>query len=156
MYRPISLCTVFYKTVTKIIVTRLQALLLDLVGPYQTSFIPSRHIKENIIIAQEVVHSMRRKLGKKGLMAIKIDLEKAYDRLNWNFIHETLMELALPFDLVHLIMECITSNRMNILWNGELTGDFAPIRDVRHGDSLSPYIFVLCIERLSHRIYRSI
>ncbi|KAH9772083.1 reverse transcriptase domain-containing protein [Citrus sinensis] len=128
MYRPIGLCIVFYKTVTKIIVTRLQALLPDLVGPHQTSFIPGRHITENIIIAQEVVHYMRRKLGKKGLMAIKIDLEKAYDRLNWNFIHETLMELALPFDLVHLIMECITSTRMNILWNGELTGDFSPSR----------------------------
>lgn len=65
-------------------------------------------------------------MGKKGLMAIKIDLEKAYDRLNWIFIHEILMELSLPFDLVHLIMECITSNSMNILWNGELTGDFSP------------------------------
>ncbi|KAH9696901.1 reverse transcriptase domain-containing protein [Citrus sinensis] len=128
MYRSISLCTVFYKTVTKIIVTRLQALLPDLVGPHQTSFVPDRHIMKNIIIAQEVVHSMRRKLGRKGLMAINIDLEKAYDRLNWNFINETLMELALPFDLIHLIMECITSNRMNILWNGELTGDFAPSR----------------------------
>ncbi|KAH9699193.1 putative ribonuclease H protein [Citrus sinensis] len=156
MYRPISLCTVFYKTVTKIIVTRLQALLPDLVGPHQTSFVPGRHITENIIIAQEVVHSMRRKLGRKWLMAIKIDLEKAYDRLNWNFIHDTLMELALPFDLIYLIMECITSNRMNILWNGELTGDFAPSRGVRQGDALSPYIFVLCIERLSHGIYLSI
>ena len=115
MYRPISLYTVFYKIVTKIIVTRLQALLLDLIGPQQTSFVLARHITENINIAQEVVHSMRRKMGKKGLMAIKIDLEKAYDRLNWNFIHETLMEISLPFDLVQLIIECITSNRMNIL-----------------------------------------
>ena len=146
----------FYKIVTKILVTRLQALLPDLIGPHQTSFVPGRHITENIIIAQEVVHSMQRKIGKKCLIAIKIDLEKAYDKLNWSFIHETLMELSLPFDLVHLIMECITFNSMNILWNCELTGDFSPSRGVRYGDLLSPYVFVLRIERLSHRIYCSI
>ena len=144
------------QTVTKIIVNRLQALFLDLIDIHQTSFVLGRCITENIIIAQEVVHSMRRKMGKKGLMAIKIDLEKAYDRLNWIFIHETLMKLSFPFYLVYLIMECITSNSMNILWNGELTGDFSPSRGVWHGDLLSPYIFVLCIERLSHGIYRSI
>ena len=156
MYRPISLCTVFYKTVTKIIVNRLQAILPDLIGPHQTSFVPGRHITENIIIAQEVIHSMRRKMGKKGFMAIKVDLEKAYDRLSWNFIYETLTELALPIGLIQLIMECITSTRMNILWHGELTDDFSPSRGVRQGDPLSPYIFVLCVERLSHGIYQSI
>ena len=156
MYCPISLCTVFYKTVTKIIVNRLQAVLPDLIGPRQTSFVPGRHITENIIIAQEVVHSMRQKMGKKGFMAIKGDMEKAYDRLSWNFNYETLTELALPLDLVRLIMECITSTSMNILWHGELTDDFFPSRGVRQGDPLSTYIFVLCIERLSHGIYHSI
>ena len=82
LYRPISLCTMFYKTMTKIIVNRLQVLLPDLIGPHQTSFVPGQHITENIIIAQEVVHSMRRKMGKKCFMAIKVNLEKAYDRLS--------------------------------------------------------------------------
>lgn len=122
LYRPISLCTIFYKTVTKIIVNTLQVLLPDLIVPHQTSFFLGRHITENIIIAQKVAHSMRRKMGKKGFMAIKVDLESAYDRLSWNFIHEALMEL-LPLDLVRLIMECLTSNCMNILWNGDLTDD---------------------------------
>ena len=82
MFRPISLCTVAYKTVTKIIANRLQALLPDLIGPHQTSFVPGRQIIDNIVVAQEVVHSMRKKIRKKGLMTIKVDLEKAYDRLN--------------------------------------------------------------------------
>ncbi|KAL9419228.1 hypothetical protein AB3S75_037059 [Citrus x aurantiifolia] len=66
-------------------------------------------------------------------MAIKVDLEKAYDRLSWNFIHDTLQELNLPIGLINLIMACITTTRMNILWNGELTSEFSPCRGVDKG-----------------------
>ena len=121
MYRPISLYTVAYKTITKIIANRLQDILPDLIGPHQMSFVPGHHITENIIVAQEIIHSMRRKKGRQGFMAIKVDLEKAYDRLSWNFIHGTLQELNLPIVFINLIMACITTARMNILWNGELT-----------------------------------
>ena len=65
MFRPISLCTVAYKTVTKIIASRLQTLLPNLIGPNQTSFVLGRHIIDNIVVAQGVVHSMRRKTGRK-------------------------------------------------------------------------------------------
>ena len=65
IFRPISLCTVSYKTVTKIIANRLQAFLPDLIGPQQASFVPGRHIIENIIIAQEVIHTMKKKWGVK-------------------------------------------------------------------------------------------
>lgn len=155
MFRPISLCTVAYKTVTKIIANRLQALLPDLIGPQQTSFVPGRHMIDNIVITQKVIHSMRRKSGKTGFMAIKVDLEKAYDRLNWSFIFDTLKQTGLPLNLSRLIMECVTSPSMNILWNGEITEKFFPGRGIRQGDPLSPYIFVLCIERLGHGIYQA-
>ncbi|KAL9451441.1 hypothetical protein AB3S75_013079 [Citrus x aurantiifolia] len=89
-------------------------------------------------------------------MSIKVDLEKAYDRLSWSFIHETLQELNLLTTLISLIMECITTATMNVLWNGERTSEFRPGRGVRQGDPLSSYIFVLYIECLSHGISRSI
>lgn len=91
-FRPISLCYVAYKTLTKLVVNRLKEHLPHLVGPCQTRFIQGRSIIDNIIIAQEVVHSTRKKQGKSGWMAIKIDLEKAFDRLRWDFIHETLID----------------------------------------------------------------
>lgn len=78
-YRPISLCSVVYKTITKIIANKIQPLLPLLLKPNQCSFIPGRLIIDNIIIAQEIVHSMRFKKGKKGFVAMKVDLEKAYD-----------------------------------------------------------------------------
>ncbi|KAH9722962.1 reverse transcriptase domain-containing protein [Citrus sinensis] len=152
MYRPISLCTVTYKTVTKIIGNRLKAILPELIGPYQTSFVPGRHIIENIIVAQEIIYSMRRKTGNRGQMAIKVDLEKAYDRLSWDFIQDTLLKAGLPTDFVHITMNCITTTRMNVLWGGEFKDDFLPSRGIRQRDPISPYIFVLCIERLSHGI----
>ena len=90
---------------TKIIANRLQAVLPEIIGPHQTSFVLGRHIIDNIVVAQEVVHSMCRKTGKKGLMAIKFDLEKVYDRLNWSFIFDTLQQIGLLIHLSRLIME---------------------------------------------------
>ena len=85
-------------------------------------------------------------------MAIKVDLEKAYDRLRWDFIFDTLKQTSIPIHLFRLIMECVTSASMSILWNGEVTEAFTPGRGIRQGDPLSPFLFVLCIERLSHGI----
>ncbi|QHO25231.1 Putative ribonuclease H protein [Arachis hypogaea] len=85
-------------------------------------------------------------------MAIKIDLEKAYDRLKWCFVEETLADIGLPQNLVNLILSCISTPKMRILWNGEELEEFTPSRGIRQGDPISPYIFVLCIERLSQLI----
>lgn len=82
-------------------------------------------------------------------MVLKVDLKKAYDHLSWKFIHDTLLETKISTELIRVIMECITSGSINILWEGELTEDFKPTRGIRQGDTISPYIFVLCIRRLS-------
>jgi len=92
--RPIGLCNVSYKAITKSIANHLKQVLPKLIAPTQSSFVPGRQISDNIIIAQDMLHTMRRKQGQVGYMAVKIDLEKAYDRLRWPFIHETLLEAA--------------------------------------------------------------
>lgn len=70
---------------------------------------PNRQSRDNIIITQEVIHSMRRKKGKKGWMAINIGLQQAYDRLNWNFIIDTLKEIGLPTSFIDVVYHCISS-----------------------------------------------
>ena len=80
-YRPISLCNTVYKIITKIIVSRLRPFLDKLISPLQTAFVPGRKGIDNVIIVQEIIHTLSKKRGKAGYMAIKIDLEKAYDKL---------------------------------------------------------------------------
>ncbi|PKI56643.1 hypothetical protein CRG98_022955 [Punica granatum] len=95
---------------------------------------------------------MSRLRGKKLFMSIKIDIEKAYDSLSWDFIHDILIAAGIPSNLRRLIFQCITTASMQVLWNGELTESFNMGRGIRQGCPLSPYIFVLCIERMSHLI----
>jgi len=85
-------------------------------------------------------------------MAFKIDLEKAYDRHNWNFMEECLKECKFPPKLIKIIHRCISTPSYKIMWNGEKTEPFYPSRGIRQGDPLFPYLFVICMERLSHII----
>ena len=154
--RPIGLCNVAYKVITKAIVHRIKPVLGKLIAPTQSSFVPGRQISDNIIIVQEMLHSMRKKKGSQGCMAIKIDLEKAYDRLRWPFIREMLLEARLPQKMIDVILNCVSLSSFSVLWNGDKTEAFTPSRGVRQGDPLSPYLFVLCMERLNHLIEDSV
>lgn len=80
-YRPISLCNSVYKIITKIIVARLRPHLNQVISPFQTAFVPDRKGIDNAIIVQELIHTISRAKGKEGYMVIKVDLEKAYDKL---------------------------------------------------------------------------
>jgi len=114
-FRPIGLCNLIYKLITKCIVNRLKRVLPDLISPIQSSFVPGRQITDNVIIMQEILHSMTRKTGTKGWVAIKLDLEKSYDHLRWDFLCDPLLKMPLPDSLVEIIMQCVSTCSLNIL-----------------------------------------
>lgn len=91
---------------------------------------------------------MRSKKGQLGWMAINIDLEKAYDKLKWDFIKDTLIDIGLPNNFFSLVWYCISTPKMRLLWNGEALEEVRPSRSLKQGDPISPCLFVLCIERL--------
>ena len=81
-FRLISLCSVVYKTISKIIASRLKPFLQDIISPNQLVFVLDRQIFDNILVAFETLYSIaRKKSGKKGLMTLKLDMSKAYDRV---------------------------------------------------------------------------
>ena len=99
-YRPISLCNIVYKIVTKLIVNRMRPLLDKIISPFQTAFVPGRRGTGNTIIVQELVHTISKAKGKEGYLATKIDLEKSYDKLEWGFIRDKLISVNFPSELV--------------------------------------------------------
>ncbi|KAL3525097.1 hypothetical protein ACH5RR_013469 [Cinchona calisaya] len=124
----------------------------DLMFPHQNSFIPGRRGTDNIILVQELMFKLKHFKGAKGACAIKLDLEKAYDKLEWSFIYQTLLFFGFPLKLIRIIMACIFSFRIAILHNGSLTDWFFPSKGIRQCNPICPYIFFLKMEYLSIKI----
>lgn len=89
-------------------------------------------------------------------MIVKIDLEKAYDRLEWHFIEQTLNDIGLPHMMVKMIMQCVSNAFFRLIRNEGSTSRIQQTRGIRQGNPLSPYIFVLCLERPAQRIQNEV
>ncbi|XP_060973692.1 uncharacterized protein LOC133038980 [Cannabis sativa] len=153
-FRPISLCNFSYKVIAKILSNRLRPLTNDLVSPYQSAFIPGRWIAESSILTQEIIHKIKNKRGLGGLMALKLDMHKAYDRMEWGFLEKVLTAVGFDDRSKKLVMACVTSVSYSVLLNGCPLRKLKPQRGLRQGDSLSPFLFLLCQEVLSKLISR--
>ena len=117
-FRPISLCNTLYKLLSRILVRRLKPYIAEIINRCQAGFVPGRRTSDNIILVQEVIRTLRYRKGRTRYVAIKLDLENAYDRLEWSFIQDTLNFFQFPPKLITLIMNMISSTRFHILWNG--------------------------------------
>jgi ribonuclease HI len=153
-FRPISLCNIIYKLISKILANRFKAQLHLFISPYQSAFVLARSIQDNTIMAHELFNVINSKKGRGGLMAIKIDMEKAFDRMEWNFILAILSKLGFHPTWVNWIRICITSPSFSILINGSPFGKFSPARGLRQGDPLSPFLFILGTEVISRLLLR--
>lgn len=108
--RPIALCNTIYKIIAKILANRMKNLLSPLIAESQCAFVPNRLITDNILIAAEAGHCLRRKVsGKQGWVGLKLDMAKAYDRMEWRFIRHMLLEYGFAREWTNLIMLCVES-----------------------------------------------
>jgi len=149
-FRPISLCNVLYKIISKIIANRIKPILSRHISPQQFAFLENRQIHEAIGSAQEAIHSIWTKHLK--CILLKIDLSKAFDRVSWLYIKMILIHIGFPLALINWIMACITSPTFSILINGSASHYFHSERGLRQGCLLSPLLFLLVIEALSRLI----
>lgn len=136
-FRSITLCSVFYKICSKIIVSRLSHLLPKMISLEQGAFIPGRSIFENITLTQEMCHSINRKaVG--GNVLVKIDMAKAYDRVDWGFLLHVLAAFGVSPQVCRLIEGCIFTPWYSIVMYGTARGFFRGEKGLCQGDPLSP------------------
>jgi hypothetical protein len=125
--RPISLCNVLYKVVSKVLANRLKVILPEIISPSQSAFVPGRLISDNTLVAYEILHYMRNKRrGNVGYAAVKLDMTKAYDRVEWVFLRDMMSRMGFSQVWIELIMKCVCTVKYKVRVNGSLTDEIIP------------------------------
>ncbi|GJU41837.1 RNA-directed DNA polymerase, eukaryota, reverse transcriptase zinc-binding domain protein, partial [Tanacetum coccineum] len=147
-FRPIACCNVLYKCISKVLTNRIKPILGKLVSCNQSAFITGRHIQDNIMLTQETMKGYNRRGGPKRV-AFKIDIQKAHDTVNWEFLEKTLSGFGFHKRMIKWIMQCVTTAAFTLNINGERIGYFKGGKGLRQGDPISPYLFTLVMEVFS-------
>lgn len=139
-----------HKLAAKILANHLKPILPNLISENQSAFVSGRLITNKIMVAFETMHAISRKRKvKEDVMALKLDMSKVYDRVEWGCLERIMLKMGFANKWVSTIMQCISSVKYAIRINGVPHGHIAPTRCLWQGDLLSPYFFLFCAEGLS-------
>ncbi|GAU37233.1 hypothetical protein TSUD_375350 [Trifolium subterraneum] len=155
--RHISLCNVLYKMISKVLANRLKCCLDKCVSQEQSAFVEGRSILDNALICTEVIHALKRKTkGRRGELTLKIDISKAYDKVDWVFLRGVMTKMGFTNVWIRWVMMCVSSVNYLVWMNSNRVGPILPGRGLRQGDPLSPYLFILVTECLTALIHQAV
>ncbi|CAM8999722.1 unnamed protein product [Rhodiola kirilowii] len=151
--RPISLCKVVMKIITKVLANRLKEILPSIISQSQSAFIKGKLITDNILVSHEVSHFIKGAHKQKvGFMSIKLDMSKAYDRIEWHFLEKMMASMGFAEKWINKIMLCIRTISYRVRINDNISEVIRPGRGLRQGDPISPYLFLICAEWLTYTL----
>lgn len=154
--RPIALCNILYKVLSKVLANRLKCILPDIIGEQQSAFIPGRNITDNVLLAFEMIHHMKqKKKGSVGEVALKLDMSKAYDRVEWTYLRSRMQNMGFEDKFIKWFLLCVTTVQYEVCFNGQSVSPIHPSPGLRQGDPISLYLFLLCVEGLSDEIRKA-
>ncbi|KAI0524473.1 hypothetical protein KFK09_003843 [Dendrobium nobile] len=130
----------------------LQKCISKLITEEQMAFMSGRSISEHCLLAQEIFHKFKISKNKKGLMALKLDMEQAYDSMGWPALDQILKWYGFPCLFSKLLMECVVGVRFSIIINGRNSEWIDAHSGFRQGCPLSPYLFIMCFQLVSNSI----
>ncbi|GJS95132.1 putative RNA-directed DNA polymerase, eukaryota, reverse transcriptase zinc-binding domain protein [Tanacetum coccineum] len=152
-YRPISLIGFQYKIIAKMLAMRLTSVINNLISSEQSAFVKGMQILDGPLMVGEVMEWY--KIKRKKLMIFKVDFEKAYDSLCWEYIDFVMIQFGFGTRWRNWIRECLITTRLSILINGSPTEEIPMFRGLRQGDLLSPFLFILAMEGLHIAIQKA-
>lgn len=139
---PIALCNVLYKILSKVLANRLKCILPHIISKNQAAFVPDRSINDNVLIVFELIRHMKKSgRGSESDVAIKLDVSKAYDRVDWRFLKKRMHAMGFCRQWIKWMILCMTTVSNDFCFNRASIGLIIPSRGIRQGNPLSPIFF---------------
>jgi len=143
-----------YKVIAKVMAERIKKVLSFVIDESQLAFLKDRGILDSVLTANEMVEDLRRG-GRRGL-CLKVDFEKAYDSVRWEFLYDMLQKLGFHNRWIMWVKGCLKSATVLVLVNGSPTDEFIPSRGLRQGDPLAPFLFIVVAEDLAGLVRQAV